>query len=137
MPMTRRKRFFRHLPAYLFVAPAMVVLGVFVLLPMLTAVGLSFTSWNIVGAIKWVGLKNYALMLADPTFARGLLNTVTYTLAGGSNTETGWGRAGESWNAMEALAALGGETWFRLGDHEAFRGLVDARRFARSCSCRL
>ncbi|MFN3431775.1 MAG: carbohydrate ABC transporter permease [Candidatus Sericytochromatia bacterium] len=80
MPMTRRKRFFRHLPAYLFVAPAMIVLGVFVVLPMLTAIGLSFTSWNIVGAIKWVGLKNYALMLADPTFARGLLNTVTYTL---------------------------------------------------------
>ncbi|MGH6621240.1 MAG: 2-phospho-L-lactate transferase CofD family protein, partial [Alphaproteobacteria bacterium] len=46
------------------------------------------------------------------------IDTVTYTLAGVSNTETGWGRAGESWNAMAALAALGGETWFRLGDRD-------------------
>ena len=35
--MARRKAFFKHLPAYLFVAPAMAVLGVFVVLPMLTA----------------------------------------------------------------------------------------------------
>jgi ABC-type sugar transport system permease subunit len=83
MPQPRRKAFFKHLPAYLFIAPAMIVLGVFVLLPMITAFALSFTSWNIVGAIKWVGLKNYALMLADPTFARGLLNTLTYTVGSG------------------------------------------------------
>lgn len=78
--MTRLKALKRHAPAYLFVAPAMLILGVFVLLPMLTALALSFTSWNIVGAVKWVGLKNYALMLADPTFARGLFNTLCYTV---------------------------------------------------------
>jgi ABC-type sugar transport system permease subunit len=81
--MSRLKAVRRHLPAYLFVAPAMIILGVFVVLPMLTALGLSFTSWNIVGAIKWVGLKNYALMLADPTFAHGLWNTIVYTVGSG------------------------------------------------------
>ena len=39
-----------------------------------------------------------------------------YTLAGLDNPKTGWGRRDETWTFMEALAALGGETWFRLGD---------------------
>ena len=44
------------------------------------------------------------------------LDTVMYTLAGRNNSEQGWGLAGESWRTMDALAGLGGETWFRLGD---------------------
>ncbi len=46
------------------------------------------------------------------------IDTVTYTLAGVSNPETGWGRADETWNFMEALGAIGGETWFSLGDKD-------------------
>jgi len=46
------------------------------------------------------------------------LDTVCYTLAGIANPATGWGRAGETWNAMESLAALGGPDWFRLGDRD-------------------
>ena len=46
------------------------------------------------------------------------LDTLTYTLAGLANLETGWGRAGESGAFMEALGALGGETWFFLGDRD-------------------
>lgn len=44
------------------------------------------------------------------------LDTVLYTLAGLSDPERGWGRAGETWRFMESLARLGGETWFQLGD---------------------
>ena len=46
------------------------------------------------------------------------LDTVMYTLAGVANPETGWGRADESWAIFEALGALGGPTWFRLGDRD-------------------
>jgi LPPG:FO 2-phospho-L-lactate transferase len=46
------------------------------------------------------------------------IDTVVYTLGGLSDIERGWGRAGESWNFVEALGALGGETWFRLGDRD-------------------
>lgn len=46
------------------------------------------------------------------------LDTVLYTLAGLSDPARGWGRAGESWNFMGALAELGGETWFALGDRD-------------------
>lgn len=44
------------------------------------------------------------------------LDSVMYTLAGRHNHELGWGQQGETWRCMEALQALGGETWFRLGD---------------------
>lgn len=46
------------------------------------------------------------------------LDTVCYNLAGLENPETGWGRAGESWHALEVLQKLGGETWFSLGDYD-------------------
>jgi LPPG:FO 2-phospho-L-lactate transferase len=46
------------------------------------------------------------------------LDTVMYTLAGVANPHTGWGRAGDTWSVMDALKALNGETWFRLGDRD-------------------
>lgn len=46
------------------------------------------------------------------------LDTVCYTLAGLANHATGWGRSGETWNALESLAELGGPAWFRLGDRD-------------------
>ena len=56
------------------------------------------------------------------------LDTVTYTLSGRANPETGWGLAGESWNFLEALGALGGEDWFRLGDRDLATHVERTRR---------
>lgn len=46
------------------------------------------------------------------------LDSLSYALAGLDNPDTGWGRAGETWQFLETLATLGGETWFRLGDRD-------------------
>ena len=46
------------------------------------------------------------------------LDTLLYTLTGEVNPETGWGRREETWQFIEAVGALGGETWFRLGDRD-------------------
>jgi LPPG:FO 2-phospho-L-lactate transferase len=46
------------------------------------------------------------------------LDTVTYTLAGQVNPETGWGLAGETWQAMDMVGRYGGPDWFRLGDRD-------------------
>lgn len=46
------------------------------------------------------------------------LDTVLYTLGGIADHDRGWGRAGETWNFMDALGRLGGETWFQLGDRD-------------------
>ena len=44
------------------------------------------------------------------------LDSVLYGLAGLNDTERGWGRAGETWQALESARAWGGEGWFMLGD---------------------
>ncbi|MFP6796686.1 MAG: 2-phospho-L-lactate transferase CofD family protein, partial [Pseudomonadales bacterium] len=46
------------------------------------------------------------------------VDTLTYTLAGQSNQDTGWGTEDESWHFMDALKDLDEETWFRLGDRD-------------------
>jgi len=52
------------------------------------------------------------------------LDTVMYTLGGAANTETGWGRAEESWRTMTEMTRLGGADWFRLGDLDLATHLV-------------
>lgn len=46
------------------------------------------------------------------------IDTVTYTLSGMHNDATGWGIVDESWRVMDELGAIGGATWFRLGDRD-------------------
>jgi LPPG:FO 2-phospho-L-lactate transferase len=52
------------------------------------------------------------------------LDSVLYALAGLSDEQRGWGRADESWAALGTIAALGGETWFLLGDRDLGLHLV-------------
>src|SRR3954453_1647287 len=52
------------------------------------------------------------------------LDSILYTLAGLADEERGWGRAGETWEALETVAQLGGESWFRLGDRDIGLHLV-------------
>jgi LPPG:FO 2-phospho-L-lactate transferase len=52
------------------------------------------------------------------------LDSILYTLTGLADEERGWGRAGESWQALETVAQLGGESWFRLGDRDIGLHLV-------------
>jgi len=58
------------------------------------------------------------------------LDTVCYTLAGLANPNTGWGRANETWSAMETFEMLGAPTWFRLGDRDLGWHLERTRRLA-------
>ena len=46
------------------------------------------------------------------------LDTVMYTLAGRVDESQGWGLADERWTVLEAVAAAGGASWFRLGDRD-------------------
>jgi LPPG:FO 2-phospho-L-lactate transferase len=58
------------------------------------------------------------------------LDTLLYTLSGQDNPELGWGRRGETWTFMAALEALGGATWFRLGDGDLATHVERTRRLA-------
>jgi LPPG:FO 2-phospho-L-lactate transferase len=55
------------------------------------------------------------------------LDSLLYTLAGLIDDERAWGRRDETWNALEAAAAFGGEDWFRLGDRDLGLHLVRTR----------
>jgi len=75
----------------------------------------------------------------DDTVLHGLyispdLDTVTYTLGGLNDDERGWGLAGETWNVMEALERIGGETWFSLGDRDLATHLYRTQRLASGAS---
>ena len=52
------------------------------------------------------------------------LDSVLYALSGRNDEERGWGRADETWNALDTVGELGGETWFRLGDRDIGLHLV-------------
>jgi LPPG:FO 2-phospho-L-lactate transferase len=52
------------------------------------------------------------------------LDSILYALTGLADEERGWGRADETWNALETVANLGGESWFRLGDRDLGLHLV-------------
>ncbi len=46
------------------------------------------------------------------------IDTVTYTLAGLTDTDKGWGIKHDTFNALDQLGRLGGDTWFKLGDKD-------------------
>jgi LPPG:FO 2-phospho-L-lactate transferase len=56
------------------------------------------------------------------------IDTALYTLAGLAHPGQGWGRRDETWNFMNALEAVGGETWFRLGDADLALHVERTRR---------
>jgi len=56
------------------------------------------------------------------------LDSVTYTLAGASNTAQGWGLEGESFRVLEALGRYGVDTWFGLGDLDLATHLFRTQR---------
>ena len=62
------------------------------------------------------------------------IDTVTYTLAGLDNKETGWGVTGETWTVMEELGALGGADWFRLGDRDLATHLYRTQRLSEGAA---
>lgn len=56
------------------------------------------------------------------------LDTVMHRLAGVHDPTNGWGRAGDTWHVMEALGAIGGPDWFRLGDKDLATSLYRTQR---------
>lgn len=69
---------------YAFLAPFIILFSIFVVAPVLTAMGLSFTNYNMMQTPKFVGLNNYKLLfLDDEVFLTGLSNTLTFAIITG------------------------------------------------------
>ena len=63
---------------YLFLIPALVIIGVFVFYPLIKVIIYSFQSYNIFSPPKWIGTKNYANILKDKAFYAAFKNTILY-----------------------------------------------------------
>ena len=70
------------LSAWIFLAPALILLGIFVLWPIAYLVYLSFTSGSFTQAgVRWVGFENYWRLLVTPDFWQVVGNTIYFTIA--------------------------------------------------------
>ena len=81
-PRTFRKRWLHEQTrwGYLCLLPTLIFLGVFVVFPVLFALYLSFTSWDMVSPVKpWVGLDNYRNLFQDHDFILALENTAYFS----------------------------------------------------------
>src|SRR3990172_8416547 len=65
---------------YLFLAPAMIVIAVFFLYPIVAVFYYSFTDYNIVTPPQWIGLKNYQVLMRDAIFWQALSHSLVYLL---------------------------------------------------------
>ncbi|TKV62319.1 sugar ABC transporter permease [Nakamurella flava] len=77
VPSERRRE---ALAAWVFLAPTILLLGLFVLIPLGGAVVLSFQRTNGFGDGTFIGLDNYTRLLGDPVFWRALINTIVFTV---------------------------------------------------------
>ena len=56
------------------------------------------------------------------------IDTLMYVLGGVDDPVQGWGRRGETWTFMDAMSALGGDIWFKLGDGDLATHVERTRR---------
>ena len=90
------------------------------------------------GLVAVVDPDNVAVIanVADDAEILGLhvspdLDSILYTLCGLADEERGWGRADETWNALETVARAGGASWFLLGDRDIGLHLVRTEALRR------
>ena len=65
---------------YLFLTPALILIAVFVLYPIIAVVYYSFTDYSIVTPPVWVGLRNFQQLWHDDVFWQALKNSFIYLL---------------------------------------------------------
>jgi ABC-type sugar transport system permease subunit len=79
----RSRRLRRALTGYLFLLPALLLIGAFTLLPFVQGIALSFQSWDGVGRdTPFVGLRNYERVLGDSIFWTSMRNAALFGLIG-------------------------------------------------------
>lgn len=66
--------------AWLFLLPSLVLFSTFTGIPVIAALGISFTQWDLFNPARFIGLDNYANLLRDPIFARVMGNTAYFVL---------------------------------------------------------
>lgn len=66
---------------YVFILPAIVGTLLFIVIPIFCSFTLSFTRWDLLNPIEYVGLSNYKAVLTEPVFIKILINTFVYAVS--------------------------------------------------------
>ena len=67
--------------AWVFLLPALFGIFIFIIIPVFCSFGLSFSDWDLLSPIKFVGLENYKLIFTEDLFYKILWNTVIFALS--------------------------------------------------------
>lgn len=70
----------RNWRGYLYIAPAIILVSVFFIWPLLSTIWMSFFDWPLLGTPKWVGLQNYLRIPSDTRFLNAARFTAYYTV---------------------------------------------------------
>ncbi len=81
------KQFFNNKAPYFFIAPTLILLTLFSIVPIVVALFISFTNMDLRGLanfenVKFIGFENYIEVLADPVFLKSIYNTLFYVVIG-------------------------------------------------------
>ncbi|BCB02643.1 carbohydrate ABC transporter permease [Bacillus sp. KH172YL63] len=81
------KRITNNTHPYVFIAPAVIILAVFSIIPIIVAFFISFTDLDLKGLADWsnisfIGLENYSKLITDELFHKSILNTLFYVVIG-------------------------------------------------------
>jgi len=70
-------------PLIAFMAPALVVMVLFFVIPVIYVVAVSFLKWNGISDPAFNNVKNFSLLLKDKSFSRSVINNVIWALVAG------------------------------------------------------
>ncbi len=67
--------------AWIFILPAIIGTFIFIIIPVICSFSLSFTKWDLLNPIQFVGFKNYSELFHQALFWKILLNTIVFALS--------------------------------------------------------
>lgn len=70
-----------NIAGYMFILPAFLGTLIFIVIPIFCSLGLSFTKWDLLNPIQFVGLANYKELFSEALFYKLLTNTFVYAIS--------------------------------------------------------
>lgn len=71
----------QNVAAWIFILPAVIGTLIFIIIPVICSFGLSFTHWDLLNPIEFVGFDNYKEIFSEPIFYKIFWNTIVFALS--------------------------------------------------------
>lgn len=81
LPRRARKGVWQRIEPYIYMLPAILFVGIFLLYPVVYTIYVGFTKWDGLNPPQFIGLQNYVQMFQERVFDTSLLNTVVWVVA--------------------------------------------------------